>query len=259
MKYSWSHPETPAYYERFCRRHPRYGTANAALVRNAALEPDHHILDAGAGTGRTAEAALPSLGARGRILCFEPSPAMRAAGRARIRDPRIRWVTTWPSPPRTFHRVLIGAAIWQMTPLQDTFLLAAELIQDGGALCFNIPSLYLGVPDQPGGGSDPLLLHLPHQAARGESAAALPCEPLPGPRKIEAALRAAGFRPERWSFRLRLTQSAYRDWLKIPVTTNYLLAGLNPRQRARRLDEAFRQSDPTSWRWEHWTGWTAWK
>jgi hypothetical protein len=155
--------------------------------------------------------------------------------------------------------VLIGAAIWQMTPLQDTFLRAAGLIEAGGALCFNIPSLYLGLPDQPGGGSDPLLLNLPHQAARGESSAALPCEPVPSLRKIETALRSAGFRPERWSFRLRLTQSAYRDWLKIPVTTDCLLAGLDARQRARRLDEAFRQTDPTSWRWEQWTGWTAWK
>src|SRR5256885_16540583 len=57
------------------------------------------------------------------------------------------------------------------------------------------------------------------------------------------------------SFRQRLTQAAYRDWLKIRVLPDRLLASLTPPARARRIEEAFRRADPTSWRWERWLGW----
>lgn len=259
MNYGWLHPETAFYYERFCRRYARYRQANAALVRHADLCPGLRVLDAAAGTGRTAEAAMPFLGPRGRIICFEPSAAMRAAGRQRLPSPRIRWTAVWPGRPHFFHRILIGASIWQMLPLDQTFRRAATSLKPGGALCFNIPSLYLGQPDEPGGGADPRLLQLPRLAAIAGALPAAPAVPLPSVAGIDAALTSAGLRPTRWTFRLRLTQSAYRDWLKIPVLTDVLLAGLDARQRALRLDEAFRQTDPASWRWEHWTGWTAWK
>ena len=259
MKYGWSHPDTPVYYERFCRRYARYRTANGVLVRHAELAGGMQVLDAGAGTGRTAEAALPFLGPRGRVVCFEPAEVMRAAGRARFDDPRVRWTGSWPGSSQFFDRILIGAAIWQMLPLTLTFRRAAALLRPGGALCFNIPSLYLGRADDPGGGADPMLLLLPRQAARGLAVPAPPAESLPATEGIDGALRAAGLRPRRWLFRYRLTQAAYREWLKIPVLTDYLLAGLSARDRARRLDEAYLETDPTSWRWEQWTGWTAWK
>jgi hypothetical protein len=146
-----------------------------------------------------------------------------------------------------------------MLPLDQTFRRAATALKPGGALCFNIPSLYLGQPDEPGGGADPRLLHLPRLAAIPGTPVAAASAPVPSAPQIDAALASAGLCARRWTFRLRLTQSAFRDWLKIPVLTDALLAGLDARQRARRLEEAFRQTGPASWRWEHWTGWTAWK
>jgi hypothetical protein len=71
-------------------------------------------------------------------------------------------------------------------------------------------------------------------------------------------LHAAGFHAERWSVSQRLTQEAYRDWLKIPVTTDALLGDLDAGERARRIDAAFQRVDPHAWRRERWTGWTAW-
>jgi hypothetical protein len=76
---------------------------------------------------------------------------------------------------------------------------------------------------------------------------------------LERLLEEAGLRAERWSFRIRLTQEAYSDWLKIPVLTNNLLGGIDPDERARAIDAAFTRIDPRSWRWERWSGWTAWK
>jgi SAM-dependent methyltransferase len=252
----WEDPKTASYYEDFCRRHSRYREANAALIRHAELEPSQRVLDLGAGTGRTAEAALPSLGAGGTIVCVEPSLAMRAAGEARLRDHRIAWSSTCPEEPAVFDRVLCGAAIWQMLPLEQTFQRLAVLLAPGGSLCFNIPSMYLGEADQPGGGLDPLLVELPALLFRaGKSAPA--GVPLPNCDEVETYLAKAGLLPRRWTFCLRLTQAAYRDWLKIPVLTDWMLEGLEADERARRIDEAFLQVDPGSWRWEQWIGWTA--
>ena len=53
----WDDPQAPIYYEAFCRKHSRYGRANAALIAHARMEPGMRVLDLAAGTGRTAEAA----------------------------------------------------------------------------------------------------------------------------------------------------------------------------------------------------------
>ena len=70
-------------------------------------------------------------------------------------------------------------------------------------------------------------------------------------------LRAAQLRPEQWTNRCRLFHRAYRDWLKIPVNTDAMFAGLSADARAAIIDQAFREVDPSSWRWESWSGWTA--
>jgi SAM-dependent methyltransferase len=254
----WDDHATACRYEAFCRSHRRYQDANAALVRHAELEPGQRVLDLGAGTGLTAESALPCLGPDGRIVCVEPAAAMRAVGEARLLDRRVSWSHACPRKPAVFDRILCGAAIWQMLPLERTFTRLAGLLAPRGALCFNIPSLYLGEPDQPGGGRDPLLLELPALLCPARNAAPDGVPP-PDGTGVETRLVRAGLRPRRWTFRLRLSQVTYRDWLKIPVLTDWMLSGLDPDERARRIDEAFLQVDPDSWRWERWSGWTAWK
>lgn len=254
----WDDPRTVLYYEAFCSRYDRYAKANEALVARAGLEPGQQVLDLAAGTGCTAEGALPLLGAGGRILCMEPSAAMRAAGEVRLPDQRITWSAHWPEAPTRFDRILCGAAIWLLLPLDEVFDRLRGLLDPEGALCFNIPSLYLGEPDEPGGGRDPLLLELPALLSEHQQETRSAAEQLPDAKGLESLLAASGFRCECWTFRVRLTQEAYREWLKIPVMTNRLMADLNPDERARRLDEAFLSTDPTSWRWERWRGWTAW-
>lgn len=255
----WDDPKTARYYAAFSRRHSRYRRANRVLTARAALAPGQRIIDIAAGTGGTSEAALPFLGRDGSILCVEPSAAMRLVGKDRLRDPRVTWAEDCPDEPAGFDRILCGAAVWLLLPLPETFRRLHALLRIGGALCLNIPSLYLGEADEPGGGRDPQLLELPFLLAKNRTSLAPQGEILPGAAEVEALLTAAGFQPECWTFRLRFSQKAYRDWLKIPVITNGLLAGLNPDERARRIDDAFRFVDPESWRWERWTGWTAWK
>jgi SAM-dependent methyltransferase len=261
----WDDPETAAYYETFCRSHSRYRRANAALIAHAQIEAGMHVLDLAAGTGRTTEVALESLGGDGRVVCVEPFTAMRAEGMRRVTDTRAEWRATLPDAKDSFDRILCGAAIWQLDPIPAMFGTLASLLRRGGALCFNIPALYLLEPDEPGGGGDPSLLSLP--ALLFNSPDCVPIQETPAlqsadrlrSRCICTWLDAAGLRAQSWSFRVRLTQEAYAAWLKIPVLTDRMLGGLPPKERARRIDVALGSVDRSSWRWELWRGWTAWK
>ena len=263
----WDDARTARAYERFCTRHPRYREANDALAAHAALEPGQRVLDVAAGTGRTAEAVLPHIGTRGSVLSFEPARAMRDLGARRVRDPRVAWTGELPDAEAArFDRVVCSAGIWQMLPLHSALGKLAALLAPGGALVFNIPAQYLLEPDQPGGGRDPLLLQLlslvsysaPPRAqsdSRGGAEVALPRSSS----EVDALLTTLGLRAERWSYALRLTQEAYRDWLKLPPVSEGVFAGLPPAEREGRLDDAYRRVDRRSWRWERWLGWTAWR
>jgi SAM-dependent methyltransferase len=258
----WDDPRTARAYERFCRRHSRYRAANDALVAHAALAPGHRVLDVAAGTGRTAEAVLPYIGATGTVLCVEPARAMRETGASRIRDSRVTWTDELPEPGVVFDRVVCGAGIWQLLPLDAAVDRLSAHLAPGGALVFNIPAAYLPEQDPLVAGRDPFFVELIARVDRSDVAPAGPGDFGVLPRsgdEVHRMLTASGLRAERWSFELRLTEAAYRDWLKIPPVSDGLLGGLTPDERARRLDDAYHRTDRHSWRRERWIGWTAWR
>ena len=256
----WDDPRTARAYERFCRRHSRYRVANAALVAHARLSHGQQVLDVAAGTGRTTEVALPLVGESGSVVCVEPAEAMRAVGERRLRDARVTWTNALPESG-AFDRVLCGAAIWQLAPLESAFERLSSLVGRGGALLFNIPASYLLEADPPGGGADPFLLDLLALVQRSTERVAAD-DAAPPPRsasEIDRLLALLDLRVERWSFTVRLSQIAYRDWLKIPPVSEGFLGGLAPDERDRRLDDAYRRADHRSWRMEGWLGWSAWR
>jgi SAM-dependent methyltransferase len=259
----WDDAGTAAMYERFCRRHRRYRIANDALAAHASLAAGLRVLDVAAGTGRTTEAMLPRLGDDGRVLCVEAAKAMRDVGARRLRDPRVTWMGTLPDHSASFDRIVCGAAVWQLLPIETTIHRLCEMLASGGALVFNMPAQYLREPDRPGGGRDPYLLDLPalieHSDAANEYRNTLIHDSSWSAERLEATLVANDLRVERWSFDVRITQAAYRDWLKIPPTSDGLLAGLPIEERARRIDRAYARADARSWRWERWLGWTSWR
>src|SRR5215212_4951359 len=123
----WDHPATARYYEQFCERHERYRRANRELVRHARLAGGQRVLDLAAGTGRTAEAILERVGKSAQITCVEPAAAMRRVGKLRMGLGGARWLAKCPADVGGFDRILCGAGIWQMTPLEKTFSQLARL------------------------------------------------------------------------------------------------------------------------------------
>lgn len=257
----WDHPDTARYYSAFERRHRRYRSANRALVQQASLRPGQRVLDFAAGSGGTTAEILPLIGKDGRVDCVEPAAAMRATGEPRF-DARVRWLAGLPDRQETYDRILCGAAIWQMPDLGQCLEDFAARLAPGGALSFNIPAGYLGLADRPGGGRDPWLVELPSTlAARLPAAGTAPegsWTPITAP-QVTTLLRELGLVSHSWSHTGKLSQAAYRDWLKLPVVSNSLLGRLNADERAAALEAAFEAVDQTSWRWERWMGWTAWK
>jgi len=261
----WDDPATAARYRHFEQRHGRYRHANSALARHAALRPGLKVLDLAAGTGGTTLALLPSLGPQGEVHCVEPAAEMARAGRLRLGDDgRVRWLTTLDAADTDYDRIVCGAAMWQWHALPPLLLDLAARLKPGGALVFNVPAAYLGQPDLPGGGRDPLLtgLHAALLQRHPPDCLAAPgMEPAPmrTATDIESGLQAAGLRPLAWQHRQRLTQAAWCAWMKLPVLTDAFWPGLNAAERDRRIDEAAATLDPGSWRPERWLGWTAWK
>ena len=258
----WDHTAVAARYADFDRQHSRYRLANAALARRAAPVSNARVLDLAAGTGGTTAALLPLLGPDARVDCVEPAAAMWAQAQRRLAaDPRLRWLPNLAQAGATYDRIVCGAAIWQWPDLQALIGDLASRLAPGGALVFNIPAAYLGQSDTPGGGTDPCLTALMARAVvlRPPTGPAAAAAPLHRPRQISTWLAGAGLHVQRWQHRQRLTQAAWRDWLKIPVLTRGLWPELDADARAALIDAAAAEIDMASWRPERWLGWTAWR
>lgn len=256
MSRLWDRADTVQAWLAFERRHTRYRTANHRLAQVAGLAPGLRVLDLGAGTGGTARVMLAALGPDGRVDCVEPAAAMRAAGMARLRDPRVCWLAQLDDAHERYDRIVCGAAFWQLPRPQATLAALAARLAPGGALCFNIPAAYLGEADAPGGGADPWLVQglaalAPQMAA---ARARAPRPPADASRWLQRLARA-GLWPELHRHRQRLHQATLRDWLKLPPLT----PRLPDAQRAALVDRAFAGVDQASWRWEAWCSFVAWR
>lgn len=251
MRYGWDHPLTAERYAAFCARPTRYHFANQELARAAEIGTARSLIDFAAGLGHTAEALLAHEREL-RITCVEPAAAMREAGQRRLGDPRVSWAAELPASG-VFDRVVCGAGLWQADDLSATLRKLSALLAADGRLCFTIPSLYLRIPDRPGGGADPLLVGLFAALAKGRSAPEASLAPLPSEEELAALLAECGLSPQLERLEYRLTQRELRDWLRIPVLTDALLGDLAAEARDALIDAAFAATDAQSYRFEGWT------
>ena len=252
----WDSARAAELYDEFNRRHDRYSAASAYLVEQSPLANAAHVLDFGAGTGVTAQAALVTLRSDARLVCFEPAEAMRAVGRANVQDSRVQWVSEL-SDTEQFDCVLCSATIWQIEPLEDALDQLVSRVAPGGAMSFNIPAAYLGEADEPGEGTDPYLVELISELVDPNRRSAQAAMDLPQPEEVDCLLQSRFASVRRWSQPTRLQQATFRDWMKLPIINEPFFEGVPIEERARRVDAAFERCDAQSWRWETWLGWTA--
>lgn len=252
----WDNARAAKLYDEFNRRHDRYRAASAYLVEQSLLATAVRVLDFGAGTGVTAQAALEKMAAGSRLICFEPAEAMRAVGRANVNDPRVQWVSKLNATDQ-FDCVLCSATIWQIEPLEDALDQLISRVAPGGALSFNIPAAYLGQADEPGGGTDPYLVTLISELVDPNRRTNQVAMNLPGPDEVERLLESRFESVRRWAQPTRLQQATFRDWMKLPIINEPFFEGVPVEERVQRVDAAFERCDAQSWRWETWLGWTA--
>lgn len=256
---TWDDEDVARYYEAFCTQHDRYERANEDLISRAAIVPGCRVLDFAAGQGGTTVAALRHLGDRDIVTCVEPAASMREISVDRICQHRTRWLSELPEREE-YDRVVCGAAIWMIEPIEEILRTLSDMIAPGGLLAFNIPASYLGIPDEPGGGEDPYLTALPAMLAQLELG--LPELDVPDSRtpcEITKMLEGFDLTVQTWETRYRLNQSAYRDWFKIPIVNQTLLGKVPANRRPHLIDWAYDRIDQASWRWESWVGWCATK
>lgn len=261
----WDDDATALAYRAFEQAHPRYALANRALARHAELRPGLRVLDLAAGTGGTVAEMLPALGATGRVDAVESAQAMARRGAQRLgHDARVRWLPSLEQAGQGYDRITCGAALWQWPDPAALLGVLAERLAPGGALVFDVLAAYLGRPGDPGGGSDPWLTELVRRLVEAHPAPRTALEAAPKACVYTAAglgqaLRRAGLVVRRWQHRQRLSQAAWRDWLKIPPVSDGLWPGLDAAERARRIDAAAVGLDADAWSPERWFGWTAWR
>jgi hypothetical protein len=184
--------------------------------------PAGTILIPRATTKRSAKRTRATATRTGRWPPLPPCPRGCACsiwprGRAVRRRPRWRGVATsraWNRrsdardrpPGRTAGSVAFGVARTRRSirpcalrlrdlandPLAETLARVAQLVKPGGCFAFNVPSLYLGEADEPGGGSDPNLVVLAARLADGRRRRLPPAMPRRRGR-VRALMREAGF------------------------------------------------------------------
>jgi trans-aconitate methyltransferase len=249
----WSNPQTAEAYARYCAEYPIYRLTSEDLASAARAEDAGLVVDLCCGTGATSEAILGRLPAAGRIVAVDGSAAMLAEARARLTDPRIRWVharveqlAEHVSEPAD--AVVCNSAIWQ-TDMPTTFAAVHRVLGPGGRFAFNIGADHMTMPDDAARPLDTelALLDLMRQAAvsRGWQP---PAERRPRAEitveRVTGMLTAAGFAPPRTrTAEYRTDNATTRAWLEIPIFTEGRFPGLSYEKRMEALAAACQQVD----------------
>jgi SAM-dependent methyltransferase len=106
------------------------------LMDWAGLEPGHHVIEIGSGTGI---ATLPLLRRGLRVTCLEPAPAMAAVAQAKLASftdvaHRPLRLEDWEPEPGSA-RAVVAANAWHWVNPEVAFPKVATALEDGGSLC----------------------------------------------------------------------------------------------------------------------------
>ena len=147
MRYTWNDKETVEAYVNFNAKYDRYHAVNKVLVEQADLTNTNltntditnadNVLDLASGTGGTSQFILEKIKPSCKLSCVEPSLAMQSYAQSIMSDSRIQWLDSLPQQVEAenlYDRILCGAAIWQILPLNETFKSLSSLLKPKGIL-----------------------------------------------------------------------------------------------------------------------------
>jgi ubiquinone/menaquinone biosynthesis C-methylase UbiE len=258
----WDEIDNARHYARFARDFSMYRQTSADLVAVLAPEPDATIVDLACGTGATTEEILAGLGPSGRVIAFDGSAPMLAESKKSIDDARVTWVHARAEQidrviELPVDAVVCNAAFWQMD-VPATIAAIRRLLRPGGRLIFNVTAMCLradsDVPaplrTRPSFGEVVRAIAVLHHgwvppAVGGEFL-------LPSVRSLKEDLHAAGFSVEVHEASYQQTRAEAREWLSIPIFTEYHLPGMDYKQRMEVVYRAMDHLDhpdsvPPSW------------
>ncbi|HEX2252734.1 MAG TPA: methyltransferase domain-containing protein [Thermoanaerobaculia bacterium] len=242
----WSGWTNAAIYDDFVREHGIYAALNRRLVELARIGAARRVLDLACGTGATALACLERLPATGELVGVDGSAAMVQVARARVADPRARFlvaaaaeVARVASGP--FDRAVSNAAFWQFPSPAAVLAALARLLAPGALFVFNLPAERLS--DEPSG-AHPFQVAL-RRAVAEVTGTAPDAAPDLDPAHLAEALGEAGFVLEhRERFVYPARQHELMELMEIPAMIARAAPGAPAAARATALAQARRHTDP---------------
>lgn len=245
---SWLNAQLYAEYD---DRFPLYRKLNRRLMAAAEVAAARRVLDVACGTGATTRCCLERLPRDAEIVAIDRSRAMVELARARIDDPRVRFVTAQAEELTDrldvadlggrFDRVLCNAALVMFERPERVFVELADLTEPGALVVFNLPAPRV---DEEEARPHPFQLHFGRalSARGGPAVAAAPEIDLD---RWLTTLRSLGFEiaaVDRYTLEAR--QGELMELMGLPAMLDRAAAELPPRQQREAWEQARGASDP---------------
>jgi SAM-dependent methyltransferase len=124
-------------------RHPEEDARLARVVALAEVQPDHAVLDVGAGTGVLVPHLLRAVGSAGRIVAIDSSPGMLEVAREKGFPSSVILLEAdvhhLPFPDAHFDRVICNAALPHFEDRTRSIQEMVRVLRPGGMLVISHP------------------------------------------------------------------------------------------------------------------------
>ena len=260
---TWHDPHNANLYNQFARQYGLYRDTSRHLASLVRLENVKQVVDLSCGTGITTEEILKCIDGSTQVIAIDSSTVMLAVAHQFIRDKRVSWVQGDAAEinkhTKFVDTIICNSAIWQLD-IDKTLSAAANILQPGGEIAFNIGKHFLRLP---------LREVRPQQTTASlrtlvQSIAILDYGFNPSTDNVKPRARLSingvletltenGFEPcKTIFFTYKMTPEEELAWLKIPIFAQAVLPGMPHEQQLEIMDKAFERVDKGYQRTSDW-------
>lgn len=248
MTTTWDSEDNAAAYDAYAVNHPFYVDSSRDLVRLAAIEPGHTVLDLACGTGATTRALHDLHGGGLTITGVDRSDAQLTHARRRHPDVRfLRRSSDQVGDLGPFDRIICNAAFWQL-PTAATLAALEQATRPGARLAFNMPAFWLVGERPPASEDEDLPFHMARIARDhyGYDGGGFTGRGHPGVGFFRA------FAESRWRLihqednRYTLAPEEALAWYRVPIFRRNVLFSMDAETSAKVLDDAWEAWRPNA-------------